>query len=275
MHFQPLLVSFCYPDLAQVSDNVTFMNTFPTDKPHLLQRLEQEAHIWLTRPEEITAADQLQEYLSLLSVREIERYQQFRFDEDRHRYLVSHALVRSALSAYVDVGPASWQFSSNAYGRPEISGPDIAPSLRFNLTHTAGLVACIVTLQLDCGIDAEKVSARGNLTGVAEKLFAASEQQALKGLAGEALLEGFFSYWTLREAYCKALGVGIAHSKRNYRFLRESNGQWTIDIDAPSGDAMSSWQFALMKPTTEHLLAVAMRTADLADKAIVTGFVVP
>ncbi len=251
------------------------MDTFPTDKAHMLQRCEQEVHVWLTRPEEVTDADQLQEYLSLLSIGEIERYRQFRFGEDRHRYLVSHALVRRALSAYVDVDPASWQFSNNAHGRPEISGPDIAPSLRFNLTHTAGLVACIVALELDCGIDAEKVSARGNLTGVAEKLFAASEQQALKGLDGDALLEAFFSYWTLHEAYCKALGVGIAHSKRNYRFLPESDGQWMIDFDAPSDDESHHWQFALMKPTTQHLVAVAIHTPAAANKAIIHSFVVP
>jgi 4'-phosphopantetheinyl transferase len=258
-----------------VSDNLQSMTILQTDNPRLLRRLEQEVHVWLTRPEDVTNPDKSQEYLSLLSLEERQRYRQFRFDGDRHHFLVAHALLRRVLSAYVDVDPSNWQFSSNQHGRPEISAPKIAPSLRFNLTHTAGLVACVVALELDCGIDVEQLSARGNLTGIAEKMFAASERQALNRLDGDALLGAFFSYWTLHEAYCKALGVGIAHSKRNYRFLPESDGQWTIDFDAPSDGESHHWQFALMKPTTQHLVALAIHTAAAANKAIIHSFVVP
>jgi 4'-phosphopantetheinyl transferase len=258
-----------------VSDNLQSMNILQTDNPHLLRRLEQEVHVWLTRPEDVTNPDKSQEYLSLLSLEERQRYRQFRFDGDRHHFLVAHALLRRVLSAYVDVDPSNWQFSSNQHGRPEISAPKIAPSLRFNLTHTAGLVACVVALELDCGIDVEQLSARGSLMGVAEKMFAASEQQDLQALDGQALLERFYCYWTLREAYCKALGVGIAHSKRNYRFLTDGDGRWAIGFDAPSDGESHHWQFALIKPTTEHMAALAIRTTDAAKKAIVHSFVVP
>jgi 4'-phosphopantetheinyl transferase len=132
-----------------------------------------------------------------------------------------------------------------------------------------------VALELDCGIDVEQLSARGSLMGVAEKMFAASEQQDLIELDGQALLERFYCYWTLREAYCKALGVGIAHTKRNYRFLTDGDGRWAIGFDAPSDGESHHWQFALIKPTTEHMAALAIRTTDAAKKAIVHSFVVP
>ena len=251
------------------------MDTFQTDKTRWLQRLDTEAHVWLTRPEDVTDAETLQACLALLSSRESERYRQFRFDRDRHHFLVAHALVRSALSVYVDVDPSSWQFSSNRHGRPEISIADNLPPLRFNLTHTRGLVACVVTLELDCGIDVEQVSARGNLTGIAEKMFATSEKHALQMLDGETLLERFFSYWTLREAYCKALGIGIAHSKRDYCFVEQGSGQWTIRFDALSDGDYQHWQFELTKPTAEHVAAVAIRTAGSPQKTIIHQFVVP
>jgi len=251
------------------------MNTLPTDDSQLLQRLENEVHVWLSRPEDVADPDQLQEYQSLLSSDEQERYRRFYFDRDRHHYLVAHALLRKALSAYVDVEPSAWQFSQNQHGRPEISGPDIAPLLRFNLTHTNGLVACVVMLELDCGIDVEQLSARGNLLGIAEKMFAASEQQDLTNLDGQAFLDRFFTYWTLREAYCKALGVGIAGSKSNYCFVEEGSKRWGIRFDVLSNEESDHWQFTLARPTTEHLLAVAVRTADVPDNPIVYKFVVP
>ena len=227
------------------------MATLQSDNPQLLQRLQQEVHVWLASPEAVSDADKLQEYQSLLSADERQRYRRFHFDRDRHHYLVAHALLRSALSAYVDVAPSNWQFSGNRHGRPEISAPDIVPPLRFNLTHTNGLVACVVNLELDCGIDVEQVSARGNLTGIAEKMFAASEQQVLQALDGQAFVERFFSYWTLREAYCKALGVGIANSRKDYCFVEQGTGQWVIRFDTSSSDASRHWQLAIMKPTEE------------------------
>jgi len=251
------------------------MHTLHFNNPGLLQKLEHEAHVWLTRPEDVTDPDQLQAYQSLLSHDEQERYQRFHFDRDRHHYLVAHVLLRKALSAYVDVDPSAWQFSQNQHGRPEISAPEIEPLLRFNLTHTNGLVACVVTLELDCGVDVERVSARGNLTGIAEKMFADSEQQDLMNLDGQAFLERFFTYWTLREAYCKALGVGIAWSKSNYGFVEEGGERWGISFDAESNDESADWQFALTRPTAEHLLAVAVRAASGPDTPIIQNFVVP
>ena len=245
------------------------MATLQSDNPQLLQRLQQEVHVWLASPEDVTDTDRLQEYQSLLSAGERQRYRRFHFDRDRHHYLVAHALLRRVLSAYVDVAPSSWQFSGNRHGRPEISAPDIAPPLRFNLTHTNGLVACVVTLELDCGIDVERLSARVNLAGIAEKMFAVSEQQALKVLDGQALAERFFCYWTLREAYCKALGVGIAHSEKDYCFVEAAAGQWAISFDSQSNGDARHWQLALLKPTTEHVLALAIRTEDTPGKSII------
>ena len=249
------------------------MTTLLGDNPQLLQRLQQEVHVWLARPDNVTDADKLQQYQSLLSAGERERYRRFHFDRDRHHYLVAHALLRSALSAYVDVDPANWQFSGNQHGRPEISAPDIAPSLRFNLTHTNGLVACVVTLEVDCGIDVERLSARGNLMAIAEKMFAVSEQQALKRLDGVAFQDRFFVYWTLREAYCKALGVGIANASKDYGFVEQAAGQWEIRFDTSSHDASRHWQLAVMKPTDEHVMALAIRVAGMADRPIIHEFV--
>ena len=170
----------------RICATIWLMHTLHFNNPGLLQQLKQEVHVWMTRPEDVTDPDQLQEYQSLLSSDEKERYRRFHFDRDRHHYLVAHVLLRKALSAYVDVDPSAWQFSQNQHGRPEISGPDIMPLLRFNLTHTNGLVACVVTLELDCGIDVEQSSARGNLLGIADKMFAVSEQQDLMNLDGQA-----------------------------------------------------------------------------------------
>jgi 4'-phosphopantetheinyl transferase len=251
------------------------MKTIHTDRSARLQRLENEVHVWFTRPEAITDPGQLDGYASMLSSAEKERQQRFHFEKDRHRFLVSHALVRKVLSIYVDVAPGDWEFSVNQYGRPDISGPGITPTLQFNLSHTVGLAACVVALESDCGIDVEQVKARGNQLAIAEKMFAASEQAELKTLDGQAFQERFFTCWTLREAYCKALGTGIGHTSNNYAFEISEGDQCRIQFDSSSGDKAKDWQFTVLRPGTEHLAAVAIRSVDLSAKPIVHEFIVP
>jgi len=241
----------------------------------LLQQLENEVHVWFARPEAVVDPEQLAYYASILSPEERARHQRFHFDRDRHLFLVSHALVRKVLSSYIEFDPSAWQFSGNEFGRPEISNPGFSLPLRFNLSHTPGLAACVVTLHEDCGIDAEKLHARGDQTGVAEKMFAAPEQAALKKLEGQAFLERFLVYWTLREAYCKALGVGIAHSRKDYSFEIAGREQWVIRFDSPLRGQGEHWQFTILRPGADHMVAVAIHSEGPSSKEIVHRFLVP
>ncbi len=241
-----------------------------------LEQLGQEVHVWLAVPEDITDSGKLAEYLSLLSEEERERQQRFHFEKDRHSFLVSHALVRRVLSMYADVDPADWQFAAGEYGRPEISGPAGVPPLRFNLTHTEGLTACLVTLDVDCGVDAERVGGRGNLQAVAEKMFADSELETLGALDGQQYQQQFFTFWTLREAYCKALGTGLGFSKKDYAFEVAGDSRIAISFASHRDDEQwKYWQFNLLRPAVEHLVAVAVRTDGLSGKTVVQQYIVP
>ena len=241
-----------------------------------LEQLQQQLHVWLTVPDEITDPGTLSDYLSLLSEDERERQQRFHFEKDRHSFLVSHALVRKVLSMYVDVDPADWQFSAGEFGRPEISGLAGVPPLRFNLTHTEGLSACLVTLDADCGVDAERVGGRGNLHAVADKMFADSELETLAALDGQQYQQQFFTFWTLREAYCKALGTGLGFSKKDYAFGVTADNRIAINFASPRDNEQGKyWQFNLLRPAVEHLVAVAVRTDGLSRKAVIQKYIVP
>jgi 4'-phosphopantetheinyl transferase len=251
------------------------MKNIHEDGLPLLKQLENETHVWFSTPEAVTDPGQLAGYLSILSPQERDRHQRFHFEKDRHSFLVSHALVRKVLSTYVDVAPADWQFSAGRHGRPEIAGPAGVPALRFNLTHTAGLTGCLVTLGADGGIDAELLTRRGNLQAIAEKMFADAELVALNKLDGRAFLEQFFIFWTLREAYCKALGVGIGFSKKDYAFEAGSDNRVRIRFDSQAGESGGDWQFTILRPGADHLVAVAVRSEGLPGREVVHRFIVP
>ena len=91
--------------------------------------------------------------LSLLSVDERGRYEQIRTTAMREEYLAARALCRTALSGYAGIDPREWRFAARAHGKPAIAAPKRFASLRFNLTHTGGLVICIVSRAGEVGVD--------------------------------------------------------------------------------------------------------------------------
>ena len=237
-------------------------------------QLKNEAHVWFCHPDEITDDKLLSQYHSLLGEEEKQRLERFHFKKDQHNYLISHALVRLVLSEYADLKPEAWQFQKNSHGRPDIKQAANDTSLKFNLTHTKGLCACVVTCGAECGIDAEIVNRKNNLKKIAQRMFADSELDTMKSLHGWEFREAFFRFWTLRESYVKALGTGLAGSSKAFHFCIDDKAE--IEFKNSEADLdKEQWQFALLEPTENHIAAVALRHTTQDKLNIVSRKAVP
>jgi 4'-phosphopantetheinyl transferase len=234
----------------------------------LREQLYKDVHIWTMIPEAERDPARLARFRAMLSADELDRLRRFRVEPAAHRYLVSHALLRTVLSRYAEIDPARWRFVYGSHGRPEIAN-SAAPPLRFNLTHTDGLTACIVSLNQACGIDAERLSGRHNPTGVARKMFSTREYEQLRQLSGRACLEYFYERWTLREAYVKALGVGLAFPTRKVDFTVHTDESIGVVFAPGVQDHSRHWHFRLHRPTTEHVVAVALRHYGESEPGVV------
>jgi 4'-phosphopantetheinyl transferase len=131
----------------------------------------------------------------------------------------------------------------------------------------------VVTLENDCGIDAEALSGRHNLSGVAERMFSVDESHELQQLKGSLQLDYFFARWTLREAYVKALGIGISFPTRKLTFTVDNDSAVAVSFHPDIEDQQNNWHFQLLRPTEEHIAAIAIRRNGEVDKKIVTRFV--
>ena len=226
----------------------------------LYDRLQTEVHVWFCKPTDILDEATLSGYEAVLSEQEIERYHRFHFDKDRHGYLVSHALLRYSLSKYAELPASQWQFSSGEHGKPELLSPSVAPGLRFNLTHTDGLSACVITLNRRCGIDAENIHRKNKLSAVARRMFAEEE---LAQLDVKNIESQFYYFWTLREAYVKALGTGLAGSSKEFYFDVDMSGLNAVMHHRKiSHTEATTWHFSLYEPTPEHVLALGFEADD-------------
>lgn len=234
------------------------VHTVSAHSASYLDALASEMHVWLARP--VPGPDR-QGHLALLDTGELARYRRLRFADDRRLYLAAHVLVRRALSLYAAVEPAAWRFAARTHGRPEIAAPALPVRLRFNLSHTAGLAACVVSVDSDCGVDVECLAARRNLPGIAARVFAGPERRDLEAREGSAdYVDRFYTYWTLREAWYKALGTGLAHADRSAWF--EADGACTLHTCGVACPPGHDWHCAVLRPTDAHRLAVVQRATD-------------
>lgn len=229
--------------------------------------------LWHASVSEAGTPPRLAQYRELMEPHERAQADRFVFDKDRHEYTVARALVRTTLSRYLDRAPADWRFEKNRYGRPEIIPAPGEPRLRFNLTHTRGLVAVAVVLDRDIGVDAENLTRRDVGPSVADRYFSPSEVAELATVTSDARQRRFLEYWTLKESYIKARGMGLSLPLEQFSFhLSASNP--TISFDPRLVDQPAAWQFRQFW-LPEHLLAVALRREAGPDVEVQTRAVIP
>ncbi len=171
----------------------------------------------------------------------------FHFERNRREFLYAHAIKRLALSCHNGKDPRSWAFRTGPFGKPYTDG------LEFNLSHTAGFVACAVSDESEVGVDVERVDRKVEAVSIARRFFADEEVRQID-LPDEARArDAFFRIWTLKEAYVKALGRGFDLPLKEFSFLLGDAGT----VRGPAG--WTFWEFTLGE---EYRMALAGKDAE-------------
>jgi 4'-phosphopantetheinyl transferase len=205
----------------------------------------------------------------ILSKEEAARARRFRVAKDRRRFALTRALVRRELSRYVDIPPADWRIENEAHGRPFVASPAEGTKLRFSAAHTEGLVLCAVAAGREIGADVERLRDDASLE-IARHFFAPSEVEALRATPLERRAEGFFTCWTLKEAYIKARGLGLSLPLDKFAFDLAGDPCTRVEFDPALGDHPAAWRFFSLCPTPQHRAAVCVGRPDGAEILLTT-----
>lgn len=232
-----------------------------------------DVHLWQVNPDKITQPELLSKYKNLLSDDETIKQQRYKFSHDRHDALITRAFVRDLLSYYADIAPNDWRFDKGEKDKPEIVNPPLP--LRFNISHTKGLIICAVTLEDDIGCDVENTTRSNDVLAIANRYFSAIETTELFSLPKEQQRHRFFDYWTLKESYIKAWGLGLAIPLKDFSFnitdaIVEKNTLFTIknviglSFAQHRVDNADRWRNWLLYPNSNepHRIAIALRSNE-------------
>lgn len=155
----------------------------------------------------IALADVQTKDVTILSVDEIERADRFKFPDVRRAFIQARLFLRRMLGAILELPPADLQFAFEGNGKPKLVDEAVA----FNLSHSGGEALLAVSAALPVGVDLEQIRAERDLIGLAQRFFAVKEIEELLRLEPSAQVRGFYSCWTRKEAFIKAIGEGLSH----------------------------------------------------------------
>ena len=137
------------------------------------------------------------------------------------RRLLSRDALRSILGRYT---AGALEFAHGPHGKPYLRD---APQLRFNLSHSGGVSLVAVALDVEVGVDIERLRPMPDCQAVAERFLAPEDAAALTETPAVEREREFFIRWTRSEAMWKARGLGL------YGAGTALDGDWTVvPIDA-------------------------------------------
>jgi len=178
---------------------------------------DNEIHLWwvdLNIPSEVVST-----LASFLTETQQAKLKRLKSEKKRYQYIASRVYLNKLLSAYV--GRFDVKLVYNKYGKPSV--PDDNISLSFNYSDTLGQGIFCFAKNHELGIDIESVNRKGNFRRIMQRRFSSLEQDYLSTLDSEEVFsKEFIRCWTCKEAFGKAIGVGLNYSLRDHSFCNSS-----------------------------------------------------
>jgi 4'-phosphopantetheinyl transferase len=218
-----------------------------------------EVHVWcaaLDRP-----AGEVRALARLLSTDERDRAERFHFERDRARFVAGRATLRLILAGYTHAGPEGLVLRQGRQGKPALVGEPgalaEAGALHFNVSHSEGVALYAFALGRQVGVDVEHVRPVDDAEQIAARFFSPAECAALAMLPPDARLQAFFTCWTRKEAYVKAIGEGLSRPLEGFAVsLAPGEAAALLHVEGDPDEARR-WRLEALAPAQDYVGALA------------------
>ena len=219
--------------------------------PDLLAISPRHVDVWLTSTE--LGEERVRACAKTLTRAELARARKFKSKAKYREYVITRGLLRRTLCQVAGLDLTGVDFNYGEHGKPGLENSASAGAVAFNVSHSHGLALVALTLGGRLGVDLEQVRPEVEWQELAERYFSEADYRTLQSQAPDARRRAFFTCWTRKEAFVKALGAGVSYGLKGFDVsvdpaedcarltLREGNedaGKWLLkNIPAPTSHA--------------------------------------
>lgn len=201
--------------------------------------------------------------LRALLGRDWERFLELTHPDVRTRFASSRVLLKFAAAAALHVPPQSVELGYTHTGRPYLRGYD---GVHISLSHTDELLLVGLATGGVIGVDAERADRKLYGPGLGRHMCTPHEVEEIEAMPEKERDPALVRLWTLKEAYSKAIGLGMQFRFTDFGF--RSDGTPT-DVLRPNGEPGSDgeWTFRTYELSDTYVVSVAVGDAGFGGTA--------
>lgn len=219
--------------------------------------LQDSCHLWLLDMDQLTE-DMVTQQKNILSISELTRVQTLK--RRQLQFMATRTLVRKCLSLYTGINPQDLPLSVEPKGKPFLAGVPI----KFNLSHCGNMAVLAVGLHNEIGVDIESITRNRGQRNIAMRYFHPQEIAHLALLNDAQHNQYFYRLWTLKEAFFKAIGTGIAAGLDKAAFtLADDTIIARLSSELQTDNA--HWQFYQHFINSDYCVALARHSQQASD----------
>lgn len=191
----------------------------------------------------------------VLDKQESERAKRFKFQKDRSSFLKRRIALRHILAKYLGTEAGKLVIHRDKQTKPYLTDYNI----EFN-TSVSEEYALVVISSAPIGIDIEYHKDLDELLPLAKSVFSEPELALLKSQQNWADAQHtFYQIWCLKEAYLKAIGLGLSIDPRQISFDLPTQTM----LSSPPQKPYFKWQFQLQTILPDYSIAIATPFTDM------------
>ena len=195
--------------------------------------------------------------LRWLSPLEQGRAEEYRVASKRREFIVGRSMMRLVLAKLTGREPLDVSFAYEPKGKPQLDASCNTGEITFNLSHSRGMIVMATAARRAVGIDVECVRERFSFEKLAERFFSPREVTALMSVPEAQRMRAFYLCWTRKEAYLKAMGLGITVALDSFDTVFWPAREARIDASRDEPEAPQKWAMNDLPLGTEHVGTVA------------------
>lgn len=209
------------------------------------------------------AEAEMTSYFSLLPHDEQQRAQRFTFPAKRREFIVTRGELRRIVGQILDVDPKQITFAYTDKDKPYLTSKYQNHAITFNISHSHDMALIAITLDLDIGVDIEKIREEVKFEKLAQHYFSQNEYEALQKLPKQQLPRAFYACWTRKEAFVKALGKGIAFGLAQFSVSVDPLDATPSLITHWDKNVMANWSLVNIDVEQDYQAALAVAGTGL------------